>query len=90
MRPPVPEPAPPASVRGGWLDPSQVRRDLKGRLPGGKKPEDYDSLIGTWAEPGYRADIPDDPGMVGGGGLTSSRWSWWRARTSRYATTVCS
>ena len=65
-----------AKVKNGWLDPSQARQDLEPLLAGkGKKVDDYDSIVAMWAEPGWRADAPDDPGTVGGGGLTSFAYS---------------
>jgi hypothetical protein len=67
---------PPARVKNGWLDPGQVRRDLAPRLEArGKKLADYESVIGMWVEPSWRADEPDDLGAVGGGGLTSFAYS---------------
>jgi hypothetical protein len=66
----------PARVARGWIDPSQARRDLAPRLEArGRKLEDYDSIIAMWAEPGWRADLADDLGSVGGGGLTSFGYS---------------
>jgi hypothetical protein len=66
----------PARVARGWIDPSQARRDLAPRLEArGRKLEDYDSVIAMWAEPGWRADLSDDLGSVGGGGLTSFAYS---------------
>jgi hypothetical protein len=66
----------PARVQGGWIDPSQARRDAAPLVAAkGKKLEEYDSVIALWAEPGWRADEPDDPGTVGGGGLTSFAYS---------------
>jgi len=65
-----------ARVKNGWIDPSQARRDLAPLLERRKKRvEDFDSVIAMWAEPSWRADLPDDPGLVGGGGLTSFGYS---------------
>ncbi len=65
-----------AQVKNGWIDPSQARRDLAPLLERRKKSmADYDSVVAMWAEPSWRADVPDDPGLVGGGGLTSFGYS---------------
>jgi hypothetical protein len=65
-----------AAIKRGWLDPGQVRRDLAPRLEKrGKTLGDYDSVIGLWLDAGWRGDLEDDPGTVGGGGLTSFAYS---------------
>ncbi|MEP0766775.1 MAG: hypothetical protein HRF45_09585 [Fimbriimonadia bacterium] len=66
-----------AIVKGGWLEPTQVRRDLDRVLqPTGKAAAaDYDSIVATWAEPGFDSTTDDELGAVGGGGLTPPRYS---------------
>ncbi|MBI3844188.1 MAG: NHL repeat-containing protein [Planctomycetes bacterium] len=67
---------PVAHVKGGWLEPEDARRDVAPLLEKqGKKLADFDSLVATWAEPGYDASVDDDSGAVGGGGLTPFAYS---------------
>jgi DNA-binding beta-propeller fold protein YncE len=66
----------PAKVQGGWLDPGQVRRDLKPLLKErGRSLDDYDSMVSVWAEPGFDPNTDDELGAVGGGGLTPYGYS---------------
>ena len=65
-----------AKVEDGWIEPDDVRRDLKELLTKqDRNLEYYDSIIAVYAEPGYNASTKDDIGVVGGGGMTPFGYS---------------
>jgi hypothetical protein len=66
----------PARPSRGFFEPDAARAILGPILAAqGKKLADFDSLVATWAEPGYDATQEDDLGAVGGGGLTPFAYS---------------
>jgi hypothetical protein len=68
---------PDAKVDGGWIQPSPARELVnKARAKQGLPPIDKDySLIGIHPAGGFDPTYTDDPGIVGGGGLTPYAYS---------------
>lgn len=63
-------------VNGGWVDPEEVKNDLRPRLAAQKKDlKNYDSVIALFAQPNYDASKPDWLGWTNGAGLTPFGYS---------------